>query len=286
MMREMDRIVHDVAFNTNVENAVLADEKNLNYEIGYLAPDYSLKPLVELDRVRAVCDKRLSKTSNRNSGYSILEGGDSDSRKNGDFAIFPGLVMMSMCVTGHNLSGQRAEALANVIKNHNCISELHMGKTQLCGKDICAITEALGNNRTIHSLDLRLNNIDRTGAVAIAELLQKTKCLQLLNLSSSNMDLASIKIVMSAAAGNRTLTDLDLSFLDVSDECCECLRDMLKVNSSLQKLRLRNNNLMWSGCYVLAEGLVRNMGLSVLDLSGNTVGDDGVQVSVTYKTVF
>lgn len=279
VVREIDRIIYDVSHNNN-ENLVLDDEKNLNYDIGYLAPDYSLKPLVELERVRASGDKRLSKASSRNSAYSLLEGGDSDSCKNGDGGVFPGLIMMSICVTGHSLSGPRSEALASLIRNHNCICELRMGKTQLCGEDVSIIAKSLEENRTIHSLDLRLNNIGQKGAIAVADLLLKTKSLRLLNLSSTNMDLRSIKKIVGATAGNKCLTDLDLSFLDIGDECCECLRDMLRANTNLQKLRLRSNNLTWSGCYVIAEGLSHNLCLNVLDLSRNTIGDEGVQVSL------
>ncbi|CAG5119929.1 unnamed protein product, partial [Candidula unifasciata] len=277
VVREIDRIIYDVSFNNNNDNPILDDEKNLNYDIGYLAPDYSLKPLVELERVRASGDKRLSKASCRNSAYSLLEGGDSESCNHGDSGVFPGLIMMSICVTGHSLSGQRAEALASLIRNHNCICELRMGKTQLCGDDISIIAKALEENRTIHSLDVRLNHIGEKGAVAVADLLLKTKSLRLLNLSSTNMDLQSIQNIVCATAANKCLTDLDLSFLDVGDECSECLRDMLRANSNLQKLRLRSNNLTWSGCYVIAEGLSRNLCLNVLDLSRNTVGDEGVQ---------
>ncbi|XP_055881535.1 uncharacterized protein LOC106074422 isoform X3 [Biomphalaria glabrata] len=277
LMREMDRVIHDVPHNVYNEIPVLADEKNINYDIGYLATDHTLKPLVELERVRASSDKRLSKASSRNSAYSLLEGGPDTDWKNGEGPLFPGLIMMSLCVTGHNLSGQRAEALANIIRNHNCVCELRIGKTQLCGEDIKVIAKALEDNRTIHSLDLRLNNMDIVGAQAIAELLQKSKSLRVLNLSSTSMDYTSIRTVCSAISGNKSLTELDLSFLDISDECCQCLQDMLRVNTTLQNIRLRSNNLTWSGCDIIAEGLSRNLSLTVLDMSRNNIGDEGVR---------
>lgn len=282
LMREMDRVIHDVPHNVYNEIPVLADEKNINYDIGYLATDHTLKPLVELERVRASSDKRLSKASSRNSAYSLLEGGPDTDWKNGEGPLFPGLIMMSLCVTGHNLSGQRAEALANIIRNHNCVCELRIGKTQLCGEDIKVIAKALEDNRTIHSLDLRLNNMDIVGAQAIAELLQKSKSLRVLNLSSTSMDYTSIRTVCSAISGNKSLTELDLSFLDISDECCQCLQDMLRVNTTLQNIRLRSNNLTWSGCDIIAEGLSRNLSLTVLDMSRNNIGDEGVRVTMIH----
>ena len=62
-MREMDKIVHDVPHepvspaptalgDEEDEAALTAEEKSLRFEVGYLAPDHTLKPLVELDRAQ------------------------------------------------------------------------------------------------------------------------------------------------------------------------------------------------------------------------------------------
>lgn len=279
-MREMDRIIHDIPESNPDDKSVLAEEKNINFDIGYLSSDYSLKPLVELERVR-MGEKRLSKASSRNSSYSLLDTDmDWTNRMSCmDGTLFPGLVMMSISVTGHSLSGKRAEALADLIRQHNCISELHLGKTQLNGRDVGILTKELILNSTIHSLDFRLNSIWMDGAEAVASLLQKTRFLRILNLSSCGLDTECFEVVIASVSANRTLIELDVSFLDVNDDCCRCLRDMLRVNSCLQRLRLRCNNLTWSGCYMLCDGLARNRVLEALDLSRNHIGDTGMQVS-------
>ncbi|GFO44094.1 NACHT, lrr and pyd domains-containing protein 5 [Plakobranchus ocellatus] len=278
VMREMDKIVHDIPHEPlpvpapsidGLEDdvAIPAEEKSLRYEVGYLAPDHTLKPLIELEKAQ-----RLSKTcsSTRNSSYSLLETGS-------DPGSFPGLVMVSVCVAGHNLSGPRSHALADLLRERRCVCEVRVGKTRLTGQDVAVLAAALKDNSTVHSLDLRLNTIDQTGADALASLLQTTKTLRELNLSSCCLNVESLSTIAAAVGVNRSLFDLDLSFLDVGDECAPCLRDMLRANVGLRKLRLRSNNLTWSGSYVIAEGLSRNTGLQVLDLSRNSLADAGMQ---------
>ena len=296
-MRAVDRLIHDLPCppdNNEEEDAqILADEKMISYEVGYLAPDgLTLKPIVELERVRPV-DRRQSKRVSRVSGFSVSVAGDSDShsdgaKPNGDAnggvasSASVGPVMMNACVTGHNLSGERALALAEVIKQHDCILELRIGKTQLCSADLAAVCAALVDNSSLASLDIRLNALDFVGASAVANMLSRTRALRQLNLSSTGLDVAGCRAVLTALTSNKTLTDLDMSFLDVGDAVCECVRDTLKANSCLQKLRLRSNNFSAAGCFAIAEGLNRNRSLLELDLSRNCIGDDGVEALARY----
>ncbi|RUS91250.1 hypothetical protein EGW08_000962 [Elysia chlorotica] len=278
VMREMDRIVHEVPHepvspcpasldDSEEDAAVTAEEKSLRFEVGYLAPDHTLKPLVELERAQ-----RLSKASmsTRNSAYSLLE-------TSGDHGAFPGLVMVSVCVAGHSLSGARAQCLAGLLRERRCVCELRVGKTRLTGQDVAVLAAALRENSTVHSLDLRLNALDDAGGEALAGLLQNTRTLRELNLSSCGLSPDSLRTLAVAVGANRSLFDLDLSFLEVGDESAPYMRDMLRSNSGLRKLRLRSNNLTWSGCYVIAEGLTRSTSLQVLDLGRNLLGDAGMQ---------
>ena len=291
VMAAVDRLIHDLPCppeDSEDEDAqILADEKMISYEVGYLASDgMTLKPIVELERARPADRRQSKRMSHMSAGSNSLT--DSDMLKNGDMMSSvisissAGPVMMNVCVTGHNLSGERAMALAEVIKQHDCILELRIGKTQLRSVDLTAVCQALVHNSTLASLDIRLNMLDFVGASAVAGMLSHTQALRQLNLSSTGLDVAGCRAVLSALASNKTLTDLDMSFLDVGDAVCETVRDMLKTNSCLQRLRLRSNNFSSAGCFVIAEGLNRNRSLLELDLSRNCIGDDGVDALARY----
>nr|KAG5705999.1 hypothetical protein BaRGS_028108 [Batillaria attramentaria] len=297
-MRDMDKLIHDLpcrADSKQVEDDphMLADEKMISYEIGYLSPDgVTLKPVVELERVRPV-DRRSSKRISRLSAFTtsvtdsidggeVSRNGDATSSSQVSVPSITGPVMMNACVTGYNLSGERAQALADVIQRHDCILELRIGKTQLCSSDVSAVCRAVAQNATLASLDIRLNALDLAGASAVADMLVQTQALRQLNLSSTGLDVAGCGAVFGALVANRTLTELDMSFLDVGDAVCESVRDMLKANSCLQKLRLRSNNFSAAGCFALAEGLNRNRSLLELDLSRNCISDEGLEALSRY----
>ncbi|KAL8613057.1 hypothetical protein ACOMHN_008826 [Nucella lapillus] len=290
-MGAVDKLIHDLPSppETGDDDAqILADEKMISYEVGYLASDgMTLKPVIELERVR-LTERRLSKRMSQASGSSSVGNGEDEEGRNGDMVSSimsvssAGPVMINACITGYNLSGDRARALAQVIKQHDCILELRIGKTQLRSADVATVCEALIHNTSLVSLDIRLNMLDFVGATAVSNMLSRTQALRQLNLSSTGLDVAGCRAVMVALGCNKTLTDLDMSFLDVGDAVCECVRDMLKSNTCLQRLRLRSNNFSAAGCFAVAEGLTRNRSLLELDLSRNCIGDDGVEALARY----
>ncbi|XP_046358373.1 uncharacterized protein LOC124136477 isoform X4 [Haliotis rufescens] len=276
VMKEVDQLVHDIPCLSDDDNPILADEKTICFEIGYYNPEtFVLKPVVELERARN--DHGLSK---RLSRISTTSWDTSSEVSNGITDQCD--IMMNVCVTGYSLSGNRAKALARVVEKYNCILELRIGKTQLCGEDITVLSKALSHNTGITSLDVRLNNIDAVGASALADTLKVNTCLRQVNLSSTGIELSGCQVIAGALTNNKTLVEIDMSFLDIGDKSCEYFRDMLKTNSTLQKLRLRSNNISWPGCCTLMDGLSRNRCLTELDLSRNYVGDAGVEILSRY----
>ena len=276
VIKRIDYLIHDIPCAKDELSQVMADDKKVSYDVGYLNHDTGcLRPLVELERVTKEngLNKRCSKVSGLSweSDTSVSNGGHDDCTP-----------VVNISITGHSLSGQRAAALSEVIKNYDCIVELQLGKTQLTGEDIAVIADAVSVNNSITYLDFRLNTLNYSSAEAISRMLKENTCLRRLNLSSCGTDLSSCLAVVGAVTLNRTLFDLDLSFLDMGDEGCVFLRDMIKCNTVLQKLRLRGNNITCKGCYRLAEGLSRNKSLLELDVSRNVIGDVGVEALTRY----
>ncbi|XP_075905264.1 leucine-rich repeat-containing protein 34 [Nelusetta ayraudi] len=72
------------------------------------------------------------------------------------------------------------------------------------------------------------------------------------------------------------VTDLDVSYNNISDDGAAHLADVLKEDdSALLSLDLRFNDIQAGGATVLAESLQSNCTLLALRLSGNKIGDDG-----------
>ncbi|KAL8595205.1 hypothetical protein ACOMHN_043358 [Nucella lapillus] len=290
-MKDMDSVIHDLPGppqeeEEDEEDQILAEEKILSFEVGYLAPDgVSLKPVVELERVRSGERRTLPRTPQGSMPMPdpcSQPGGPGEGGSSPPSACVTGHVMINVCITGHSLSGSRALALAQVLRTQDCIVELRIGKTQLCSADVAALCGALRHNSTLASLDLRLNSLSHVGASAIASVLSHTQVLQQLNLSSTGLEVAGCRDVLAAVTLNRTLAELDLSFLNVGDSVCDAVRDVLRANGALRRLRLRSNNFSSVGIAIIAEGLHRNRSLLELDLSRNILGDGGIEALARY----
>ncbi|KAL9965588.1 hypothetical protein ACROYT_G029409 [Oculina patagonica] len=86
---------------------------------------------------------------------------------------------------------------------------------------------------------------------------------------------ADVVVLAEALKVNATVTSLDLSFNNVSDQGAASLAEALKGNITLTRLDLSDNNIYDDGAADLAEALKANTNLTRLDLTDNRIGDHG-----------
>ncbi|XP_064606250.1 uncharacterized protein LOC135471115 isoform X2 [Liolophura sinensis] len=275
--------ISDLLYNVREEavdigEPILEEEKTISFDIGiYDKASMSLKPIVELDRVKHEIRKSLreqtyQRQSSRLSGRSFSDCSPVRDPRTVD------LPMMSVYISGYSLHGERSKALASVLDKHHCIHELRVGKTQLSGDDMENICLAIQNNPGLSILDVRLNSIENEGATRLGFMLRKSTNLRQLNISSTGIESVGCKYLCDGLMINAVLRELDLSFVDIGDEGCVHIAEMLTKNCSITKLRLRNNNITWVGCGLIFESLQENQTLADLDLSRNFVKDRGIEI--------
>ena len=109
--------------------------------------------------------------------------------------------------------------------------------------------------------------------------------------SLTEVDLSSIDIEDAGAAAtsvvlenNSSLTYLDLSFNKINADGTFSLSKALTENSSLISLKLSVNNICDTGASALSQALTANSTLHSLDLSANTIGDAGASSLSTALT--
>lgn len=262
-------------------STTVEEEKTITFDVGYYNCDTEIMtPVIQLEKARGD-NKRFSRDStfykrcSRLSYHSITSG---DALKLDDDMQITGTLVITVCISGYSLHGERSKRLAEMLGKHPCILELHIGKTQMSGKDVGFFTEPLQSSPNLSVLDLRLNSIGNEGAKMLAAALNKNTSIRQLNLSSTGMDSEGCKHLGEALRTNPGVTDLDMSFLDIADSGCISLGNMLKQNKALKKLRLRSANISWIGCGILFEGVQQSRSLTELDLSRNFIGDDGMEM--------
>ena len=128
------------------------------------------------------------------------------------------------------------------------------------------LTKALQTNTSVTLLRLYSQN----KLPALDKVLQQNKTLTHLGLS----ELYSVKSIFQGLQHNTTLVNLDMSNSQISagEDTLQALSDMLRVNKSLTRLYLSNNeHLTDSGLHYIFIGLQHNSTLVTLDLSNTGI---------------
>lgn len=145
---------------------------------------------------------------------------------------------------------------------------LHTGSTLLF-QGLCA-------NTTVQRLDLKGNNLRATGAEALGRLLRQNKSIQSLTLEWNNLGTweDAFATFCEGLAVNTTLQQLDLRNNQISHKGAEGLALALQGNTTLQQLDLRWNNIGLLGGRALVNCLPSNRTLWRMDLAGNNIPGD------------
>ena len=136
------------------------------------------------------------------------------------------------------------------------------------------LARVFGSHLTLHTLTLTLR-ISEAHVVALAEALKQNTSLTQLDLSYNDISAQGVAALAEALKHNTSLTQLDLSDNDISDQGAADLAEALKQNTSLTQLDLTDNDISAQGAAELAEALKQNTSLTQLDLSDNDISAQG-----------
>ncbi|CAH2321435.1 NACHT, LRR and PYD domains-containing 3-like [Pelobates cultripes] len=198
-----------------------------------------------------------------------------------DFAINTNLSLKKLDLSSNKLKDSGVKSLCTGLKSPKCsLKELMLSRcylTQDCCEDLCSI---IALNHSLIMLDLSENNLQDSGLKLLCAGLKDASC---------------------------TLQELRLQKCLLTSTCCEDLQEVLIVNRSVNKLRLRGNMLQDPGVKYLCAGLrhpnctlqelglescdvtsaccedllsviTRNQSLTKLQLGGNKIEDLGIKI--------
>lgn len=146
-----------------------------------------------------------------------------------------------------------------------------------CGDEGCnSIARFMRENVLLRTVDLRGNNIRADGLVVLAHALRSSSnlvslCLKWNQVGSHDR---GIKALCDVLRGNTTVTNLDLRNNKIGPECGPVLGQMLKENRGLTHLDLSWNDLGIEGGKALMVGIQANQTIIDCQLSGNRVAED------------
>ncbi len=152
-------------------------------------------------------------------------------------------------------------------------SVMNLSMANLTKKDIKCIAACLKVNTFITTLNLNCNRMGDAGMSYISDMLSDNRHLQHLIVSDNVLTRKSAEGLITNLLNNTSITALNLNNNNLGDTLCECLCWL--YGRSLKDLRLSNNGVTKSGSLLLAQTLEVNRHFTALDLSWNSISDEG-----------
>lgn len=174
------------------------------------------------------------------------------------------------------------KSLAKLIKNNVKIQSIIWSGNRMMGGGVNKIGRSLRVSKKLHTLDLS----DTFHAVELDKELSKEFCkfmklsdckLQVLLLSNNEYGYIFMEILGKALFHNNSIKHLDISSTKLGNEYGEIpttWRETLKSNTTLEILKLQDNNINTIGFRTIFRPLVHNSTLQELDVSKNIISEE------------
>lgn len=180
----------------------------------------------------------------------------------------------------YNLIGNSgAEYLATLLNDCRRLKSLNLQGNKLLEKGAKVISEALKGNESLMIFNLNDNIIKTEGLMSVTELLFTNTSLSRLDVGNNQIDHDGIIAITSVLnCSNSTLEVLNIDnprYNFIGQETAIHIAKMLANNSGLKKISLRKHLLRCNGIYIIAEHLLENTILRVLDLNANEIAPEG-----------
>ncbi|XP_048104153.1 NACHT, LRR and PYD domains-containing protein 3-like [Alosa alosa] len=191
--------------------------------------------------------------------------------------------LIELDLSHNDLGDSGVQLLSKGLSSPHCkLHTLRLAECKLLEKYCGIVATVLQSPNSMIELDLSHNYLGDSGVQLLSKGLSSPHCkLQTLRVMLADCKLTDklCKIVTSVLQSPNSLLLLDLSGNDLGDSGTQLLSEGLSSsNCILQTLRLADCKLAEKSCEIVASILQLPNSLLQLDLSGNELGDSGVQL--------
>lgn len=175
--------------------------------------------------------------------------------------------LKSVTLDSCSISDSGAAALASVLAKNRHLTDLNLKFNNIGPEGAAHMAEMLKSNSTLTKLDLTFNDLRASGQLALLQALSLNQSLTDWTTCVSNEDMSSA--LAQVLSQNSSLARLDASNSTFGLES-QLIFDSLKGNRNIKSLKLRQNNLISSTAFMIADMLRVNQALEDLDLDVNS----------------
>ncbi|XP_016003610.2 leucine-rich repeat-containing protein 34 isoform X4 [Rousettus aegyptiacus] len=196
-----------------------------------------------------------------NSSLEKLDLGDCDLGMQSVIA-FATVLTQNQTIKGINLNrpilyGKEEEStvhLGHMLKENQCLVELHMCKHDIRNGGLKHLCEALYLNKSLRYLDVSCNKITRDGMVFLADVLKSNTTLEVIDLSFNRIENTGAKYLSETLAShNRSLKALSVVSNNIKGEGLVALSQSLKINPTFSNIYIWGNKFDEATCVAYSD---------------------------------
>ena len=180
--------------------------------------------------------------------------------------------LKKIVLNGNGITEEGSDSLASLINANKNLEELYLNNNMLKTTGMNKLSAFLKQLTTLKVLNLKCNKLNSKAADGIAAAITSNQLLEVINLSDNNLQTVGVVKVAEALSSIYCLKCLDLSKNNVSKEAADNISSVIACNTGLEKLLLHDNVLESSGIIKICAGIVKCISnLRVLRISNNYI---------------
>ncbi|XP_016421922.1 protein phosphatase 1 regulatory subunit 37-like [Sinocyclocheilus rhinocerous] len=183
-------------------------------------------------------------------------------------ALKRNVALQELYLSENNLNGyQDSMQLGDLLKYNSPLKTLDLSNNNLSDSGLGEICDALSFQKTgLRMLILSNNHITHLGISHLQNVLPRLKTLETLNPGKNNLENRGIHTLKESLMINRSLLQLGLASTGITCEGAVTLAEILAESPQIQRLEVRQNQVLSGGLMALLLALKINRSLIRLDL--------------------
>ncbi|XP_013382113.1 leucine-rich repeat-containing protein 74B [Lingula anatina] len=183
-------------------------------------------------------------------------------------------------IRNRTLGSKHIKALAEALKKNTTVQVLILEGNTMEGEGIQEVCEMLTENDFITEVNLSRNRLGSrhsllNGPYYISDMMRKNNTLTHLDLSYNDLTENDAMFIAFGMEGNFRISHLNLSHNDFEEGGAQYIGKALMENRSIETLNLSWNHIRRKGAVIIARALQSNKNLTHVDLSWNGFGYEG-----------
>ena len=216
-----------------------------------------------------------------------IEGNNATKKAANDIAavISRNTNLQVLNLNDNNLQAQGIQLIATALQSTSSLTHLYVSNNNITKEAASSVAQALLSIPNLQLLHLNGNNLGTMGVIKIAESLQNISTLKKLQLNNNGVTDVAAGSIAELLSHNNCIQELALG-----DNCFQCkgimkIAKALKIVTGLTCLKINNCNITDRAAEDIANALLHNTSLQVLDLSGNNLGEGIIEITKNMRHI-